>query len=79
VDGGAHRRATTSGDGGRGVAALSCARANAGEEQCVGRRAGLLACMHVRWLGRLGPGALGAARGPHDGGHTVRPGRRQRA
>jgi hypothetical protein len=44
----------------------------------VGRRAGLMACVHARWLGRLGPDALGAARGHRDGVRTARPGRRLR-
>jgi hypothetical protein len=76
VDSGAHQRATTGGDGGRGGVALSCARANARWEECVGRRAGLLARMHARWLARLGPGVLREARGPRDGGRTTRPSRR---
>jgi hypothetical protein len=79
VDSGAHQRAPTGGDGGRRGAALSCARANVRREECVGRRAGLKACMHARWLGRLWPGALGAARGHRDGVSTVRASRRQRA
>jgi hypothetical protein len=77
VDSGAHRRAPIGGDGGRGGAALSYARANAMWEECVGRRAGLLARMHTRWLGRLGPRALGTVCGPLDGGRTARPGCRQ--
>jgi hypothetical protein len=79
VGSGAHRRAPTGGDGGRGGAALSCARANARREECVGRRLGLKAHMHVKWLGRLGPSALGAACGHRDGVRTARPGRQKRA
>jgi hypothetical protein len=74
VDSGAHRRAPTGSDGGRGGAALSCTRANAREEECIRHRAGLLARMHARWLGRLGPDALGTARGHRDGVRTARPG-----
>jgi hypothetical protein len=78
VDSGVHPQAPTGGDGGREGAALSCAQANARREECVGHRAGLMARMHARWLGRLGPGALGATRGHRDGVRTVRSGRRQR-
>jgi hypothetical protein len=41
VEGGAHRRASTGGDGGRGGAALSCARANAWEKGVRGARWGV--------------------------------------
>jgi hypothetical protein len=51
VDSGAHRRTSAGGDDGRYGAARCCARANAREEEGVGRRAGLLARMHASWLG----------------------------
>jgi hypothetical protein len=57
VEGGAHRRAPSSGDGGRGGAALCCARANVREERREGRRAGLWVRMHASWLGQMGHGA----------------------
>jgi hypothetical protein len=79
ADSGAHQRAPTGGNGGRGGAALSCAQATARREECVGCQAGLMARMHARWLSRLGPGELGAARGHRDGVLTARPGRQQRA
>jgi hypothetical protein len=43
----------------------------------VGRRAGLMVCMHTRWRDQLGPGALGTVRGQRNGVRTARPGRRQ--
>jgi hypothetical protein len=58
VDSGAHRRPPTGGDVGRGGAALSCARADARLEECVGRRAGLKA--HARQVARsVGPRRVG--------------------
>jgi hypothetical protein len=63
VDGGAHKRASAGGDNGHCGAARCCARANAREEDSLGRREGLLARMHASWLGQLGRGALGATRG----------------
>jgi hypothetical protein len=51
-DGGAHQRPSAGGDGGRCAAARYCARANAREEEGMGRRAGLLARLHASWLGQ---------------------------
>jgi hypothetical protein len=70
-----HGRCTVgrTGDSGRGGAARCGARAIARKEGYMGCREGLMACMQARWLGRLGLGRVGAARGPGDGVRTVRP------
>jgi hypothetical protein len=67
---GTHRRAL----------AVAMAGAGGGSEQrpcksekgrCVRCREGLMVCMRARWIGRLGSGVWGAARGRGDGAHVA--------